>query len=105
MLLEKHCHSSSVVEHVIGNDEVGGSIPLCGTSNKINEYKNMKKIDQAATILYNTRIKVDQISELPNYCTPKNKNEGYEIQNMLVKKYTSLNRKTFVIGKKSWLHK
>ena len=28
---KKNCRSGSVVEHVIGNDGVGGSIPPCGT--------------------------------------------------------------------------
>ena len=31
MLIAKNCRSGSVVEHVIGNDGVGGSIPPCGT--------------------------------------------------------------------------
>ena len=31
---KKNCRSGSVVEHVIGNDGVGGSIPPCGTRKK-----------------------------------------------------------------------
>tara|TARA_B100000029_G_scaffold461312_1_gene493005 strand:+ start:3157 stop:3957 length:801 start_codon:yes stop_codon:yes gene_type:complete len=58
------------------------------------------KINKAANILYNSRINLKKIKELPEDCNPKNQNDAYAIQNALTKKYLFANDKTKVIGKK-----
>tara|TARA_Y100000590_G_scaffold359181_1_gene414922 strand:- start:47 stop:847 length:801 start_codon:yes stop_codon:yes gene_type:complete len=58
------------------------------------------KINKAANILYNSRINIKRIKELPEDCTPKSFQEAYDIQNELKKLYLSKNQKTFVVGKK-----
>ena len=58
------------------------------------------KINKAADILYNSRIKIKRIKELPKDCTPKSMQEAYAIQDELTKRYLSTNKKTEIIGKK-----
>ena len=47
------------------------------------------KINKAADILYNSRINLKKIKELPKDCTPKSIQEAYAIQDELTKKYIS----------------
>ena len=58
------------------------------------------KLNKAADILYNSRINIKRIKELPKDCTPKSIQEAYAIQDELTKKYLSENEKTLIIGKK-----
>ena len=58
------------------------------------------KINKAADILYNSRINLKKIKELPKDCTPKSIEEAYAIQDQLTKRYLSANKNTFIIGKK-----
>ena len=58
------------------------------------------KINNAADILYNSRINIKRIKELPKDCTPKTFQEAYAIQDELTKRYLLENKKTLVIGKK-----
>ena len=58
------------------------------------------KINKAADILYNSRINLKKIKELPKNCTPKSFQEAYAIQDELTKRYLSANEKTLIIGKK-----
>ena len=58
------------------------------------------KINRAAGILYNSRINLKRIKELPKDCTPKSIQEAYAIQDELTKRYLSANEKTLMIGKK-----
>jgi len=58
------------------------------------------KINKAADILYNSRINLKRIKELPKDCAPKSIQEAYAIQDELTKKYLSENEKTIIIGKK-----
>ena len=57
-------------------------------------------INQASDILYNSRIQLKKIKELPKECTPQNMEEAYEIQNSLIKKYLLANKNENIIGKK-----
>ena len=57
-------------------------------------------INKAADILYNSRINLKRVKELPKNCTPKSMQEGYAIQDELTKRYLSANEKTLIIGKK-----
>ena len=57
------------------------------------------KINKAADILYNCRINIKRIKQLPNDCTPKSIQEAYAIQNELAQKYLS-EKKNLIIGKK-----
>jgi 2-keto-4-pentenoate hydratase len=59
-----------------------------------------KNISIAANILYNSRVRLKKFFDLPQYCKPQNNEEAYAIQNSLVKKYLSVDKKIFVIGKK-----
>jgi len=52
------------------------------------------KINRAAGILYNSRINLKRIKELPKDCTPKSIQEAYAIQDELTKRYLSENEKT-----------
>ena len=58
------------------------------------------KIKKAADILYNSRINLKRIKELPKECIPKSLEEAYAIQDELTKKYLSANKKNLLIGKK-----
>ncbi len=58
------------------------------------------KINRAADILYNSRINIKRIKELPKNCTPKSLQEAYAIQDELTKRYLLANEKTLIIGKK-----
>ena len=58
------------------------------------------KIKKAADILYNSRINLKRIKELPKECIPKSLEEAYAIQDELTKRYLSANEKTLMIGKK-----
>ena len=58
------------------------------------------KINMAADILYNSRINLQRIKELPKDCTPKSIQEAYAIQDELTKRYLSENERTLIIGKK-----
>ena len=58
------------------------------------------KIKKAADILYNSRINLKRIKELPKECIPKSLEEAYAIQDELTKRYLSTNQKTSLIGKK-----
>ena len=55
------------------------------------------KINKAADILYNSRINLKRIKELPKDCAPKSTQEAYAIQDELTKKYLSENKKTLII--------
>jgi len=57
------------------------------------------KIKKAADILYNCRINIKRIKQLPNDCTPKSIQEAYAIQDELAQKYLS-EKKNLIIGKK-----
>ena len=61
---------------------------------------NNSQINKAADILYNSRINLKKIKELPKDCTPKSIQEAYAIQGELTKKYLSENKKNLIIGKK-----
>ena len=63
------------------------------------------KINKAANILYNSRINLKRIKELPKDCVPKSIQDAYAIQDELTKKYLSENKKNLIIGKKNRLHK
>ena len=58
------------------------------------------KINKAADILYNSRVNLKKIKELPKSCTPKSIQEAYAIQDELTKRYLSASEKTLIIGKK-----
>ena len=58
------------------------------------------KVNKAAEILYNSRINLKRIKELPQDCIPESIKEAYDIQDELVKKYLSANKNTSLIGKK-----
>ncbi len=58
------------------------------------------KINKAADILYNSRINLKRVKELPKDCTPKSIQDAYAIQDELTKKYLSENKKNLIIGKK-----
>jgi len=58
------------------------------------------RINKAAEALYNSRINLKRIKELPKDCTPGSIKEAYDIQNELVNKYLSANKNTSLIGKK-----
>ena len=58
------------------------------------------KINKAAETLYNSRINLKRIKELPQDCIPKSIKEAYDIQDELVKKYLSANKNTLLVGKK-----
>ncbi len=58
------------------------------------------KINKAADILYNSRINLKRIKELPKDCAPKSIQEAYAIQDELTKRYLSEKEKTLIIGKK-----
>jgi len=58
------------------------------------------KINKAADILYNSRINLKRIKELPKDCAPKSTQEAYAIQDELTKRYLSAKEKTLIIGKK-----
>jgi len=60
----------------------------------------INKINKAADILYNARIKLKKIKELPEDCSPNSIMEAYSIQDELTNKYLSLNDKNKLIGKK-----
>ena len=61
---------------------------------------NIDNLNKAADILFNSRINIKRITKLPKECSPKNNNEAYAIQNILVNKYLIENQKNIVIGKK-----
>ena len=58
------------------------------------------KIKKAADILYNSRIKLQRLKELPQDCKPLSTDDAYAIQKMLIYKYLSENRNISLIGKK-----
>ena len=58
------------------------------------------KINKAAETLYNSRINLKRIKELPKDCIPASIKEAYDIQDELVKKYISADKNTLLIGKK-----
>ena len=60
----------------------------------------IKKINKAANILYNSRINLKRIKKLPQDCTPKSFEEAYLIQDELTKKHLTSNGKIKLIGKK-----
>ena len=60
----------------------------------------IEKINKAANILYNSRINLKRIKELPKDCTPETLEEAYLIQDELTKKYLLADKKTRLIGKK-----
>ena len=61
---------------------------------------DQSKIQKAADILYNSRISLKKIKQLPQDCAPRSLEEGYDIQDELTKKYLSASHKTLLIGKK-----
>ena len=61
------------------------------------EKSNIKK---AANLLYESRIKVNRIEELPLKLSPKNNKEAYFIQDELTKIYLNSNPSVKIIGKK-----
>ena len=58
------------------------------------------KINKAADILYNSRININRIKELPRDCEPKSIEEAYAIQDEIAKRYLSKDKKISIIGKK-----
>ena len=58
------------------------------------------KIKKAADILYNSRIKLKKIKELPRDCSPRSMQEAYAIQDELTKIYLLADKKNNIIGKK-----
>ena len=58
------------------------------------------KINKAADILYNSRINLKKIKELPKDCTPQSIQEAYAIQDELTQRYLAAKEKTLIIGKK-----
>ena len=58
------------------------------------------KINNAANILFNARIKMKRILKLPKDCIPLDKKEAYKIQRSLVAKYLSQQKNIRIIGKK-----
>ncbi len=63
------------------------------------------KIKKAADILYNSRINLKRIKELPKECIPKSLEEAYAIQDELTKRYLSTNQKNFFDWKKNRMYK
>ena len=57
-------------------------------------------INQASNILFNSRIQLKRIKQLPKFCEPHNFKDAYEIQNSLANKYLYKNENEKVIGKK-----
>ena len=60
----------------------------------------IEKINKAANILYNSRINLKRIKELPKDCILESLEEAYLIQDELTKKYLSADKKTRLIEKK-----
>jgi len=58
------------------------------------------KINKAANILYNSRINLEKIKELPKDCTPTSPIEAYLIQEELTNIYLSAGDGNKLIGKK-----
>ena len=58
------------------------------------------KINKAAEILYNSRVNLKRIRELPKDCIPKSIKEAYDIQDELTNRYISADKNTLLIGKK-----
>ena len=58
------------------------------------------KINKAAKTLYNSRINLKRIRELPKDCIPKSIKEAYDIQDELANQYISAKKNTLIIGKK-----
>ena len=61
---------------------------------------DISKINKAAEILYNSRIKLKRIKKLPEDCIPKSLKEAYDIQDKLVNKYLTVDKSNSLIGKK-----
>ena len=61
------------------------------------EKLNIKK---SANLLYQSRIKLNRIKELPNKLSPTNNKEAYLIQDELTKIYLNSNPLVSIIGKK-----
>mgnify|MGYP001186744599 CR=1 FL=1 len=61
---------------------------------------NKEKIKKASDILYDSRIKMNRISNLPNDCVPQSKEDAYAIQENLIKNYISNDKNISSIGKK-----
>ena len=60
---------------------------------------NKKNAIKASKILFENRLNRNKIKNFPNECIPKNLNEGYYIQNELMKLYLNLNNNK-IIGRK-----
>ena len=58
------------------------------------------KINKAAETLYNSRVNLKRIRELPKDCIPKSIKEAYDIQDELTNRYISADKNTLLIGKK-----
>jgi len=58
------------------------------------------KIKKAAKTLYNSRVNLKRIRELPKDCIPKTIKEAYDIQDELSNRYISADKNTLLIGKK-----
>ena len=58
------------------------------------------KINKAAETLYNSRVNLKKIRELPKGCIPKSIKEAYDIQDELANRYISADKNTLLIGKK-----
>ena len=58
------------------------------------------KINKAAETLYNSRVNLKRIRELPKDCIPKSIKEAYDIQDELANRYISADKNTLLIGKK-----
>ena len=61
---------------------------------------NNFNIKKAANILYNSRINLQRIKELPDDCIPESSDEAYAIQSELTIKYLLSDKESSVIGKK-----
>ena len=61
---------------------------------------DINNIKKSASILYDARIKLENLSKLPNECIPNNKEEGYKIQDSLAELYLTNIKNSKIIGKK-----
>ena len=61
---------------------------------------DIPKINKAAEILYNSRINLKRIKNLPEDCTPQSFKEAYDIQDELVNRYLAADKNNLLIGKK-----
>ena len=61
---------------------------------------DISKINKAVEILYNSRINLKRIKNLPEDCVPQSYKEAYDIQEKLVNRYLAEDKNNLLIGKK-----